>query len=76
MSARESFFLCRYTSPRARRTSHVRAWDEREAAQLFQTELVEEDLREPGTIEVVGTRRPSQRLETWFEPAGEAASPS
>jgi hypothetical protein len=69
MSSRESFFLCQYISPRVRRTSHVRAWDEREAAKLFETELVEEDLREPGTIEVVGTTHRRQRLETRFEPA-------
>ena len=69
MSSRESFFLCQYTSPRVQRTSHVRAWDEREAAKLFETELVEDDLREPGMIEVVGTTHRRLHLETRFEPA-------
>jgi hypothetical protein len=32
----------------------VRAWDEHEAVQVFHDELVEEDLRESGTIEIVG----------------------
>lgn len=54
MSVRESIFFCRFTSPRGSRTARVRAWDEREAAEVFQDELVEEDLRESGTIEIVG----------------------
>ncbi len=67
MSSRESFFVCRFISPRGSRTAHVRAWDEREAAQVFQEELVEEDLRERGTIEVIGSR--GGQLQTSFDPA-------
>jgi hypothetical protein len=68
MRARESFFVCRFTSPRGNRTAHVRAWDEREAVQVFREELVEEDLRERGTIEVISARD-RRRLQTSFDPA-------
>jgi hypothetical protein len=63
---RESVFRCSFTSARARRVAHVRAWNEREAAQLFQEELAEDELREPGRIEVVGVR--GGRMEAPFEP--------
>ncbi len=68
MSARESFFVCRFTSPRGSRTAHVRAWDEREAVQVFREELAEEDLRERGTIEVISARD-RRRIQTSFDPA-------
>ncbi len=54
MSVRETIFFCRFTSPGGNRTARVRAWDEREAVRVFQDELAEEDLRESGTIEIVG----------------------
>ena len=55
MNERETIFFCRFTSPGGSRTARVRAWDEHEAVQVFHDELVEEDLRESGTIEIVGS---------------------
>ena len=53
MSVRESIFVCRFTSRDGSRTARVRAWDEREAVEVFRGELLEEHLQEDGTIEVV-----------------------
>ena len=67
MTVRESIFVCRFTSPGSSRTARVRAWDEREAVEVFRDELVEEDLQESGTIEIPGSEgRP--RLAASFEP--------
>ncbi len=64
---RESIFVCRFTSPRGSRTARVRAWDEREAVEVFRDELVEDDLHESGTIEIVDSGgRP--RLTAPFQP--------
>ncbi len=66
---RESFFTCRFTSPARSRTAHIRAWDEKEAAQLFGLELSQdEEGREPGLIEVFRAKR--RILETRYEPNG------
>jgi len=70
MPARESFFACHYTSLHHQRTVHVRAWNEKEAAQLVREELLEEGLTEPGKIEVVCTRG-HQRLEARFDPVAQ-----
>ncbi len=67
MSVRESIFMCRFTSPGRSRTEWVRAWDEREAVQVFRDELAEEDVYESGTIEIVGPGR-RQPLRAPFEP--------
>ncbi len=67
MSVRESIFVCRFTSPGGSRTARVRAWDEREAVEVFRDELVEEDLQECGTIEIVGSGGHS-RLTAQFQP--------
>ena len=69
MTMRESIFVCRFTSRHDRRTAHMRAWDEREAEQVFRDELAGEDVHEPGTIEVVGGRA---RIQAPFEPASAA----
>jgi len=55
---REPLFMCRFTSRSAIRWARVRAWDEREAAQLFRAELNGEEIHERGTIHVtpIGTR--------------------
>lgn len=67
MTTRETVYVCRFVSPHDQRIAHVRAWDEREAEQVFRTELEEDEVREPGTIEVVGSSgRP--RLQAAFEP--------
>jgi hypothetical protein len=50
---RESFYRCIFTSPRSRRVAHVRAWDVREAVQLFRTELETDGVEERGTIRVL-----------------------
>lgn len=49
---RESFYRCVFSSPKSRRTAHVRAWDAGEAAQLFKMELKSDGVAERGTIEV------------------------
>jgi hypothetical protein len=36
---RESVFVCTYTNGDGERVAHVRAWDDREAADLFAREL-------------------------------------
>ncbi len=60
MSTRESIFVCRFTCSSGSCTARVRAWDEREAMEVFRGELAEEHLREDGTIEIMGPsgRRP------------------
>ncbi len=49
---RESFYRCVFSSNSSRRVAHVRAWDAREAEQLFRTELETDGVDERGTIEV------------------------
>jgi hypothetical protein len=36
---RESVYVCTYGSGDGERVAHVRAWDDREAAELFATEI-------------------------------------
>jgi len=67
MSVRESIFFCRFTSPGGSRTARVRAWDEREAVEVFREELAEEELRENGTIEILGPAG-HQPLRAPFDP--------
>lgn len=49
---RETFFRCTFSSARSRRVGHVRAWDPRDAVQLFRAELRTDGVEERGTIEV------------------------
>lgn len=49
---KETFFRCTFSSARSQRVAHVRAWDRRDALQLFRTELQTEGVDERGTIEV------------------------
>ena len=72
MTVRESIFVCRFTSPGQSRTARVRAWDEREAVEVFREELVEDDLHESGTIEIVGSGGRS-RLTAPFQPHAAAS---
>lgn len=59
MSAiREAVYECTYASPHGRFTGHVRAWDAREAVELFARELRDEGVRERGSISV---RAPGER---------------
>jgi len=51
-TAREKFFLCSFASRSRRFTRQVRAWDERQAALLFQEELEDEGVRTRGTVRV------------------------
>jgi hypothetical protein len=55
MTSRESFFECRFVSPRGLRTALVRAWDEREAERAFRETLQDEAPGERGSIEVART---------------------
>ncbi|WP_041453752.1 hypothetical protein [Anaeromyxobacter dehalogenans] len=50
---RESFYRCTIASPEGRRVAHIRAWDAREAEELFRAELRAEELEAAGPIEVV-----------------------
>ncbi len=60
---RESFFQCQFDSAARRRIAHVRAWDAKEAVQLFVTELRGDGVDEEGEVVVSpvrgGRRRPS-----------------
>jgi hypothetical protein len=49
---REQFFLCTFSARSRHVTRQVRAWDERQAALLFQEELEEEGVRVRGTVRV------------------------
>jgi hypothetical protein len=64
---RESIFHCLFKSPGETRTALVRAWDDREAVEVFREELVEEDLHESGTIEIVGSEGQA-RITAPFQP--------
>ncbi len=67
MTIRETWFECRFTSAHDRLTDVVLAWDAREAAETFRTELADRELEltEPGTIEVIGR---DGELRLVFEP--------
>ena len=49
---REKFFLCTFVSRSRRLTRQIRAWDERQAALLFQEELEDEGVKARGTVRV------------------------
>ncbi len=49
---RESSFECRFDSPSRHRVAHVRAWDAKEALQLFEAELRADGVEEPGVFAV------------------------
>jgi len=51
-TAREKFFLCTFTSRSRRLSRQVRAWDEHQAALLFQEDLEEEGVTARGTVRV------------------------
>ncbi len=59
---RESIYLCTYTQGTERVVGRVRAWDQREAAQLFAVELeAEGDGRRVASNEVQATKTPPPR---------------
>lgn len=51
-TTREAVYECIYASATQRRTAHVRAWDVREAVDLFAHELRAEGVAERGKIRV------------------------
>jgi hypothetical protein len=56
---RESIYLCTYSQGRERVVGRVRAWDQREAAQLFAAELeAEGDGRRVASTEIQATKTP------------------
>ncbi len=61
---RESLFECQFDSASRRWVAHVRAWDAKEAAQLFELELRGDGVDEEGEVVVSparGDRRPGTR---------------
>jgi hypothetical protein len=63
-TAREKFFLCSFSSRSRRISRQVRAWDERQAALLFQEELEDEGVKAGGTVRVTDlTGRLDERYE-------------
>ncbi|HVI95109.1 MAG TPA: hypothetical protein VM753_13945 [Anaeromyxobacter sp.] len=70
---RETFYRCTFSTPEIRRVAHVSAWDEEEAVELFEAELIGDGVEEPGTIEVASlTGVRSRRAE--YRPARAAAN--
>ncbi len=62
---RESSFQCQFDSASRRRVAHVRAWDAKEALQLFVVELRGDGVEEAGEVVVSpvrGGRRSRARL--------------
>ncbi len=62
---RESSFEVQFDSASRRRVAHVRAWDENEAAELFEAELRADGVDEEGELvvsAVLGARRSRPRL--------------
>jgi hypothetical protein len=53
---RESVFVCSARAGDSVRTAHVLAWDEREAAEVFVSELEEEDVSGATDIRVEAVR--------------------
>ncbi len=49
---RETFYRCTFSSPAVRRVAHVSAWNDEEAVELFEAELIGDGVDEAGTIEV------------------------
>ncbi len=54
---RESSFEVQFESPSRRRVAHVRAWDAKEALQLFDEELRADGVDEPGEFVVLPVKR-------------------
>lgn len=52
IAIRETVFECTYASAAVRKTAHVRAWDAREAVELFAHELRADGVAERGSITV------------------------
>ena len=63
---RESSFQCQFDSASRRRVAHIRAWDAKEAVQLFEVELRADGVEEEGEVVVMspapGSRRSRARL--------------
>ncbi len=53
---RESSFECQFDSASRRRIAHVRAWDAKEAVQLFVIELRSDGVEEAGEVVVAPVR--------------------
>ncbi len=53
---RETFFECQFASATHRRIAHVRAWDAKEAVQLFELELRADGVDEEGEVVVAPVR--------------------
>jgi hypothetical protein len=53
-TTRETVYECTYASATCLRTAHVRAWDVREAVDLFDHELRADGVAERGSIRVRG----------------------
>jgi hypothetical protein len=51
-TSREGVYECTFASGGRQRTAHVRAWDAREATELFADELRADGVEEPGSISV------------------------
>jgi hypothetical protein len=68
---RESIFLCTYSAGPQRVVGRVRAWDEREAEQLFAAELEAEHGGRVESAQVRATKAaPSRRLVRRLRAAG------
>jgi len=60
-TAREKLYLCTFTSRSRRLSSRVRAWDERQAEQVFREELEDAGITERGAVAVLDPSRPLLR---------------
>jgi len=61
---RESSFQCQFDSASRRRVAHIRAWDAKEAVQLFEVELRADGVEEEGEVVVVSPDRGAHRSRT------------
>jgi hypothetical protein len=61
-AAREGFFECVFRSGSRKYMTYVRAWDDREAAELFQMELRLDGIDGDGTVEVKPMSGPGQSV--------------
>ncbi len=62
---RESSFQCQFDSATRRRVAHIRAWDAKEAPELFEAELRADGVDEEGEVVVspiAGVRKSRRRL--------------
>lgn len=58
--SREKIFRCTLVAGKRRLEGHVRAWDDREAAQLFREELARTGISARGTILVKDLSGPAE----------------